>query len=368
MKVSVDTAVLSDAVARARRACPGSRAVTITNMIRLEADSEGLELRANNFASEYRERIQTDVSEPGALCVDGQKLAAISGGDTINLHRDGNQLAATCGRARYRLDTLPVADWPQGGECATEPIEIDAQAFANLLKRVQPAVSTNELDRALTGIILSCKDGQLVAAASNRAIMFRAAMPIAESIDSIVLPANAVTPIATTLQDVEMAKIAVHDAKLFVFAPTRSLRLRLLDFDVIDCDQLIPDDETEVTRVKASDLRAALTRIELFGEEAKGNYRGSFIGLRSHGNGLELVARDAVGKGAGTATDWIEATGPQWEGGFNARYLRALIEASRVEEIEVHHTPKRTIMIKGDGFIGLQQYIQFNFPALSEAA
>ena len=152
MKLTVERNNLTGALQRAGRAVQRS-SIPILEMVKLVAENGTLRICATNMVVWHEESLPANLDEDGALCVSHTRLSGIANGadagSQIALHAADTQLHVNVGRARFKLSTLPPADWPQAPNIDMEESEVGAAGFLTALSRCLPCVAAADEPRKI---------------------------------------------------------------------------------------------------------------------------------------------------------------------------------------------------------------------------
>ncbi|MGE6693332.1 DNA polymerase III subunit beta [Sphingobium limneticum] len=180
------------------RSTPGQATLIATDMELMVEKVIDLENPGSNQAMDFSVHAETLQLIATKLPVDG----------VATIEADGNAgVIVKCGRARFKLPTLPTADFPMipTGDWDAE-WEQDANQLTKMIESVRFAISTEETRYYLNGIYLHVPDAsdcQFAAATDgNRLARFHAPTPDgAEGMPGVILPRKAVKTLVDLMED-----------------------------------------------------------------------------------------------------------------------------------------------------------------------
>ena len=115
VKIRLDRDVMAEAVAWAARSLPTRPSVPILAGLLVKADAQGVTLSIFDYETSAQIHVKAEVMEQGEALVSGRLLADIARSlpsRPVELTSDESKMELVCGSARFTLQTLPVADYP----------------------------------------------------------------------------------------------------------------------------------------------------------------------------------------------------------------------------------------------------------------
>jgi DNA polymerase-3 subunit beta len=303
--------------------------IPILANVLLRAESNELSLKATDLDLEIVERVPAEVEQGGAATVPAHMLYDIvrklPDGAEISLDTgSGQTMALKAGRARFSLQMLPDADFPdlQTGDLPIT-FTIPAELLKRLIDRTQFAISTEETRYYLNGIYFHVVgaggEARLRAVATDGHRLAKAEAPAPEGsvgMPGIILPRKTVGEIQKLLErpDAEVT-ISLSDSKLRLGMGDLVLTSKLIDGTFPDYERVIPKANDKVLTLDKADFERAVDRVSTVSSD-----RGRAVKLSLAEDRMVLAVNNPD---SGSATDEIPVDygADPLEIGFNSRYL-----------------------------------------------
>ena len=232
MKISIERSVLLKAVAQAQSVVERRNTIPILSNVLIEADANGVILRATDLDIEVLDRAPAGVDRPGSTTANAVTLHDIvrklPEGALVNLSDDpaAGRLTVQAGRSTFSLATLPREDFPQ---MASSEYAINFAAPSAELRRLfdkaKFAISTEETRYYLNGVYLHVAQGEggevlrCVATDGHRLARIDAALPEgARGMPGVIIPRKTVGELRKLLDGDTTIAVSVSLAFLFGFA------------------------------------------------------------------------------------------------------------------------------------------------------
>jgi DNA polymerase III subunit beta len=342
MKLALHRADLVKALDFVARTVERRSTIPILSNVRLEASAGALCLAATDLDAEATSIVAAEVEAPGALTVSAARLHDIARklDDKANvaLAADKDALTLKSGRARFTLQTLPVADWPDlnPGDLP-HGFELPAADLARALQKCAFAISNEETRYYLNGVFLHTVDVEgekklrFVSTDGHRLARFEREAPAgSESIPGVIIPRKAVNEIVklASADKTATARIALSNSKIRIEIGSSKLLSKLIDGSFPDYARVIPTSNDKKAELDREAFASAVDRVSTIASE-----RGRAIKLEFKPDALTLSVTNAE-TGSASEEQEIDYAAAPVEIGFNAAYLREILgnfEGDRVE-------------------------------------
>lgn len=142
------------------------------------------------------------------LTVDGHKLydilRTLPSEETVKLTLEGPKLVVQCRAAKFRLNTLPAADFPTMKQAEyTQTVTLPQAVLARLLASVQYAMSDHSMQYIMNGVLLETAGNTVVAVATDSHRLAHASERVDANLaaHSVVVPRKVVGLLLRMLAD-----------------------------------------------------------------------------------------------------------------------------------------------------------------------
>src|SRR5919107_5195014 len=239
MKATIERATLLKGLGHVHSVVERRNTIPILSNVLIEADEEGgIRLMATDLDLQINERVEANVTDPGATTVPAHTLFDIvrklPEGSQVELIAAEGRMQVNAGRARFTLSTLPRDDFPiiAEGELPTR-FELPAATLRQIIDKTRFAISTEETRYYLNGIYFHVTDGELKAAATDghRLARVTVAKPDgADGMPDVIVPRKAVTELYRLLEELEgTVEISLSPTKIRFGLGSAILTSKLID-------------------------------------------------------------------------------------------------------------------------------------------
>lgn len=348
MKFSVERDVLADAVSWTARSLSQRPPSPVLSGILINAGDSVVSFAGFDYEISAHLEIAAEVSTPGKILVSGKLLAEICRSlpqATVTIETEGSKVTVTCGRSRFHLATMPVADYPELPVLPEIAGVVDGAAFSEAIAQVIVAASKDDTLPILTGVKMEIEDDLITFLATDR---YRLAMrevhwkPSTPGIStSALVKAKTLNEVAKTLGGAGELQIALGENSDLIGFESGSRRTTslLVDGDYPKIRSLFPENTPIHATVRTHDLVEAVRRVAVVAE------RNTPVRLAFTDSQLALDA------GTGEDAQAEEAIEAQLEGeeitvAFNPAYLSEGLNAFNTEFVRFSFTtaPKPAMM------------------------
>ena len=164
MKATIERATLLKGLGHVHSVVERRNTIPILSNVLIEAEEDGgLRLMATDLDLQINERVEANVTDPGATTVPAHTLFDIvrklPEGSQVELIAAEGRMQVNAGRARFTLATLPRDDFPiiAEGELPTR-FELPAATLRQIIEKTRFAISSEETRYYLNGIYLHVSD------------------------------------------------------------------------------------------------------------------------------------------------------------------------------------------------------------------
>ncbi len=348
MKATVERATLLKCLAHVQSVVERRNTIPILSNVLIEARDDGLRLMATDLDLQVVETIPARVASPGATTVGAHTLFDIARklpeGAQVELAVAGEKMTVTADRYRSNLATLPRDDFPVIAETDLPTrFSLDAEVLRDIVDGTRFAISTEETRYYLNGIFLHVVGGETpkfraVATDGHRLARIELDVPDgAKGMPDVIVPRKCVAEIRKLLDEVDgPVEIQLSGSKIrFKLGPEGAggavLTSKLIDGTFPDYSRVIPTANDRLLKIDRKSLAQGVDRVAAIATTEK--TRAVKIAL-----GHDKVTLSVTSPENGTASEEIPAdyTSPEFEVGFNYRYLLDILDQVASDQVEVH--------------------------------
>ncbi len=282
--------------------------LTISTTITVGGDADGLAVIPSKLVSDVVRSL-----EPGA----------------VHVSVDGSDAQITGGRSEFTLRTIPSEEFPQLAESGAEGVTFAAVAFAEALRQVVPAASTDDSRPILTGVLMEAAESglRLVATDSYRlAVRDVPGAVVLADLPYVLVPSRALGELTRLLGDAEEITLKLGERDAAFVVGDIHLTTRLIEGEFPNYAGLIPKGHPNRLTVARVELLDAVRRVRLLAQES------TPVRIAMSADGLELIA---MTQDIGQAHESVDATytGEDLTVAFNPQYLLDGLEVAPGDEV-----------------------------------
>jgi DNA polymerase-3 subunit beta len=343
MKIRMERAELLAALGRVQGVVERRNTVPILSNILLEADDGGIHVYATDLEIGLRGTYQGEVLEPGGVTLSARKLFEICREleeGPIELTEAEQWVTVTAGRSRFKVASLPVADFPPPPEAEGEwSVPVERDVFATMIRKTFFAVGDLDTRYVLNGVLMTAeadkKGGEvpfrMVATNGHRLAMIERPVTVTGPLElSAIVPRKALLEMKKLLdEDDGPISLAFTDKRVIFKKEGLTLVSQLVEGTFPSYEKVIPQQAGTTVTLPRDAAAAAFRRVSLLCQEKTWAVRFTL----SPGT-LTLVANNPD---IGEATEElpVEYEGEKFTSGFNARYFIDVLQNVDGEEVRL---------------------------------
>jgi DNA polymerase III subunit beta len=346
MKATVERATLLKCLAHIQSVVERRNTIPILSNVLIEARETGLRLMATDLDLQVVETIPAAIDLNGATTVGAHTLYDIvrklPEGSQVELAVAGDKMTIVAGRSRFSLSTLKRDDFPVIADTELPTaFTLAAGDLKAMIDATRFAISTEETRYYLNGIYVHAIDSaspklRAVATDGHRLARMEIDLPEgAAAMPGVIIPRKCVGEVRKLLD--ECAEDAAIDIALsttkirFRFSSEATLTSKLIDGTFPDYTRVIPTANDRLLRIDLRSLSEGVDRVAAIATTEK--TRAVKLAL-----GRDKVTLSVTSPENGTAAEEVPAeyTSPEFEVGFNYRYLLDILGQVRGDQVEVH--------------------------------
>lgn len=317
MRLSLPKADLTRLLTAVTKVVETRNSIPILGNVLLSVEDGRLTARATDLDIEVATSLPVLDALPGSTTVNAKLLADIAkkAGSDVSLELDGDTLTVKSGRSRFKLQTLPVDDFPSFAAGGFD-VEFDVD-LAAMVAPTQFAISTEETRYYLNGVYFHTAEGRLAAVATDGHRLSRHYGDPRDHFDGVILPRKLVSILPKGSVRVSLSSTKIRIQSSNGADGDTTITSKLIDGTFPDYQRVIPTGNDKIVLADRKALATAVERVSTVATE-----RGRAVKLEIAPGQIALSVR-----GDAEATDAVEAdySGEPIEIGFNAAYLTELL-------------------------------------------
>lgn len=350
MKFRCEREVLNEAFGAAFNAASNRSTNPTLSCLRLVLAGDTLRVTGTDGDLTIDSSITVSSGKDGVVLVPGKLAADIvknlpSGAVDFAVVDDKVEISAA--RANFSMPIGAGDDFPKWSGTVGEGAPMSAKDFADGLRQVVRAASTDDARGVYTGVYMTGVDSKLrmVATDSYRMAIRDIDASVIPDGKSVVVPARALRELQKLLDKQERVSMNITDNDVTFEAGSVRLVTRLLTGSFADYQRLIPANLPNTLTVPREALTEAIRRVKLVARDPIGTP------LRVHITSNEVALR-MITPDNGEAFEQIDAAnqGNEIEIRFNNELLTQGLEACGTDDVTIQTSePSKLAVIKGVG-------------------
>jgi len=302
----------------------GSRSMLpMLGNVLIEAGEGVLQLTTTDLELRITTSVEAEVSEAGSGTLPARRLTQLVSSfiaADISFDMDAeDHCRIVCGTAKFRLNGLPAADFPEKtGFETVRSFKVPANELKRMISSISYAVSFDDSRKVLTGVLVSLDESKLTMVATDGKRMAMREHTLEDfsgnSGDAIV-PIKAVQEAKRILDGDEAVSLEFGDKQCRITAGNVELISKLIEGNYPPYDRVIPKSFSKIIEIPVQMFLAKIDMVSLMLSESR-----AFITLSFEDNQLKITAASSeVGEGSDVIA--VEYTNEPLEVAFNPVFL-----------------------------------------------
>jgi DNA polymerase III subunit beta len=310
----------------------------ILSNIYVKLENGTLTLVGTDLEVEISFSIPDVIGEDGECTVTARKLYDICRSlpekTAIKIKSDGVGAQIQSAKSRFKLQTLPAADFPRLDTKAWEErLKIPDASLKKLLDSTAFSMAQQDVRYFLNGVLFEVKEGRLRAVATDGHRLAKSEVQLENgdfNLRQVIVPRKAVLEMQRFLEGTdEELTLEINPNHICLTNSNSTLITKLIDGRFPDYETVMAQQLNVVLLQDRSELIDVLTRTAILTNE---KFRGIRLNLSSN-----LIAVTAHNPEQEEANDEIITTydGPEVDIGFNVNYLLEALKALNTDLVEL---------------------------------
>ncbi|MDH6364341.1 DNA polymerase-3 subunit beta [Enterococcus sp. PF1-24] len=286
MKFSISRNIFMQELQTVQRAIAAKTTIPILTGLKIELNSEGLNLTGSNGDISIETILPLDdadadlqVESPGTIVVQARFFNDIIRKlpeDHFSLEvMENHQVNIVSGKANFLINGLDAANYPLLPIIETNSqFELPVHSLNQIIKETVFSVSAQENRPILTGVHFILKDHILTAVATDSHRLSQRQIPITQEVQEIdiVIPGKTLIELSRSLTDEEeLVEISIMENQVLFRTAKMYFYSRLLEGNYPDTNPLIPTSFNTEIEFSVPMLLSAIERASLLSHEGRNN-------------------------------------------------------------------------------------------------
>jgi DNA polymerase-3 subunit beta len=351
MKVTITRENFQKGLSAVAATIPSRTTLPVLSNILVETVKDGLRVRGTDLDISVSVQTPAEVEREGALTVPAKKVAEIARElphAPVELKSDASRVALVCGKAKFRLNSLPSDEYPSFPDVPFgDGWSLRGGEVQRLSAHTSFAVSSEETRPVLNGVLWQVRGGQMLMVATNGHRLAKMSVKLEAGPardEDLIVPPKGLQQVERLFGPEDELQIARSESHLGFRTERTEVYTRLIEGPYPNYEQVLPKDSDKECVADRNELMAAIRRMAIVASDQTHRVRMSFA--------PEKVALTVQTPDLGEAEDElpVEYTGAALEIGFNAQYLLEVLRYIDSEEVKISlSAPERPAMVQPVG-------------------
>ena len=324
MQFSIQNTYFSSTLAAMQSIINTHNSMPILNNVMIKTlDNETISIHATDLSIALTITIPATITLPGTITLSAKKLFEITCSlpkeSLLSITIDNNIATITSGKAIFKIFGLPADNFPQISTIDSLEHQLDQEHFYALIKKTYFAIASDSSRQVFNGINVKVENRNLVITATDghKLAIITAETHLPDL--NIIIPDKACKEILKLPLDPDCTFTMKTDtSKIHFSIGDYSLIANLIEGTYPNMEKAIPEN-THTLSINRKQLIDALKRITIFSDVITNGVKFSLSATS-----ITLSSAD-VERGEATETFAIEYDGPEFDIGFNAKYVLDII-------------------------------------------
>ncbi|MGE4318304.1 MAG: DNA polymerase III subunit beta [Deferribacterales bacterium] len=301
---------------------------TILQNILIEAESDGVILRATDMQVGFSGKVDVSVETTGVATVSAKKLLdivrEIPDGSVIDFHFDGSKINISAGKSSFKLSTISHEIFPTMAEITPEySLRIKSSVLFDLIKKTSFCISTDASKIEYTGAHLAVYGNKLEISSADFQRIATSSVTFDDEYANefiINIPRKTVIELMKVLDNDEYVEIDTDRKQIIFKIGAIQIYSKLIEKYIKSITKLFSNDYPLTAKLKRSEFLDVIKRVSAITSEVT---HGVVLSFKE--DGLTLYSLETE-YGAGHETiDDFEFTGTYLDIIFNSKHMVEMV-------------------------------------------
>ncbi|WP_187647637.1 DNA polymerase III subunit beta [Nitrosophilus labii] len=273
MKISVQKSILEQVLSQLQPFLEKKDTSQITSHVYIETDGTNITLKATDYEIGLKTKIEdVDIKEEGKATANGKKLldiVRILKDEEIVLEQKEDTLFIKQGHSKFKLPIFDPLEYPIFPQIDNKPnISINSVEFVTSLKKVTPAIDTNNPKFELNGALIDIKEEFInIVATDTRRLALVKIQNSPKTTLALIIPKKAILEIQKLfLEDIN---IFYDETNLIIKSGNYLFFTKLINGKFPDYERIVPKDLRFQLNLPKDKMVEAIKQITTISNEIK---------------------------------------------------------------------------------------------------
>lgn len=355
MKLTVSTAMLLEALRKVVSVVSTRSTIPVLANVLLVGKDNQLSLSTTDLEVSITTTLDANIEREGEITLPAKKfnqiIGSLPGGD-VTLDTDDTATNISCGPASFKVMGLEATEFPKESDFEEDrKVTFPSLEFGKTLRKISYAVSVDQTRLVLNGLLLSIRDGNFIAVATDgrRLALVEKILEDADSAEDgdVILPIKVVHELERLLDEEGEVIIRQSEARASFNFGSTTLVTKLVEGSYPNYRQVIPASFKNSVTLPREKFLEVLNRVSVVVTE-----NGSSVKMDLGEDNLKLSASSTD---VGEAEEPIEVSfqGDPVNIAFNPQFLRDPLKQLEADDMTIRFNDefKPVVLLGDEGFL-----------------
>jgi len=250
-----------------------SNTLPILNNILLKTENGLLKVASTNLEVAVSTHIRCKVEEEGEITVFSKTIIDLVNNlpnKNITLFTEGSEMHIETENYHTSIKTLPADEFPLIPEVEGKKIEVSAQELKNSINQVVFAVSTNQTQPEISGVLFNIEGKYITLTGTDRYRLAEKKLELSKDSglnEQLIVPQKTILELSRVIgASEENVEIVINPNQISFFVNNTQIISRLVDGQYPPYKEIIPDNFNTVIHTQKSSLVNALKAGSIFSQ------------------------------------------------------------------------------------------------------
>jgi DNA polymerase-3 subunit beta len=338
MKFSIDKKTLLTNLQLLSKAIPTRSTLPIISSALFTIENNTLNLRSTDLEISINLKCEIEDGENGCIAIPLSKLLEITSAmpnNKINFDvSDIGKVKINCNTGQYTIMGQSNEEFPSEHIIEnSKTLSLSSEELTDIINSTSYAASRDDLKPVLQGVLFKVENKGIVSVATDGHRLVKLEKKNIHALDyngNVVVPIKFLTLLNSLLKNNEKLSLLVGENHMQVKVDKSIITTRIIKDPYPDYEGVIPKENTKTLVVNKDMFTEAIKRISIFSNKSSRQ-----IALELSDNKMTITTEDPESITTGKETIECDYDGDPMTIGYNALYLREVLQHQQTEEIKI---------------------------------